>query len=153
METVRKGRVIPARVQTVVIFLPDIRSCIPTRVEWDELNIKYKRRLELELKKQTNDGIDLDKKKSKTSSSSDEKVIDPSDLNVIDEVGESSPPPIDDTQNNDGDADIKNADANVNKEQPKNIDGDGETTATIAATETQKALHTIISYLSLRKFL
>lgn len=44
----------PARTQTVVIFLCDIRSCIPTRVEWDELSIKYKRQLDLTLNKSTN---------------------------------------------------------------------------------------------------
>lgn len=29
----------------MVIFLPDVRSCVPTRAEWDELNSKYKRQL------------------------------------------------------------------------------------------------------------
>ncbi|KAL9694754.1 hypothetical protein quinque_014039 [Culex quinquefasciatus] len=38
-ETYHKGRLIPARIETVVIFLPDIRSCQPTRPEWDELHL------------------------------------------------------------------------------------------------------------------
>lgn len=50
-ESVRKGRTIPARTQTVVIFLPDVRSCIPTRIEWDDLTTKYKRQLDLSLRK------------------------------------------------------------------------------------------------------
>lgn len=42
----RKGRTIPARVETVVIYLPDVRSCVPTRLEWDDLNISYSRKLD-----------------------------------------------------------------------------------------------------------
>lgn len=53
-ESVRKGRTVPARTQTVVIFLPDVRSCLPTRVEWDELNMKYKNFAEI--KRQSSDG-------------------------------------------------------------------------------------------------
>lgn len=49
VESVRKGRVHPARTQTVVIFLPDVRSCLPTRFEWDELTVKYKQHLEKKL--------------------------------------------------------------------------------------------------------
>lgn len=45
-ESVRKGRTIPARVETVVIYLPDVRSCVPTRLEWDALNVSYKHKLE-----------------------------------------------------------------------------------------------------------
>lgn len=41
----RNGRNDSIRTQTVVIFLPDVRSCLPTRVEWDELNTKYKHQL------------------------------------------------------------------------------------------------------------
>lgn len=50
-ESVRKGRTIPARLETVVIYLPDVQSCLPTRIEWDDLNIKYKRQLDYVLKK------------------------------------------------------------------------------------------------------
>lgn len=45
-ESVRKGRTIPARVETVVIYLPDVRSCVPTRLEWDALQITYKHKLD-----------------------------------------------------------------------------------------------------------
>ncbi|XP_055716251.1 cell division cycle and apoptosis regulator protein 1-like isoform X2 [Phlebotomus papatasi] len=45
-EVVQKGRVVPPRIETVVIFLPDVRSCIPTRLEWDELQGKYRRALD-----------------------------------------------------------------------------------------------------------
>lgn len=42
----RKGRTIPARVETVVIYLPDVRSCVPTRLEWDDLNVSYRQKLD-----------------------------------------------------------------------------------------------------------
>lgn len=41
-EIVHKGHLIPARVETVVIFLPDINSCMPTRSEWEKLQQTYK---------------------------------------------------------------------------------------------------------------
>lgn len=40
-----KGRQVPARVETVVIFLPDVWSCVPTRLEWDSLTDGYRRLL------------------------------------------------------------------------------------------------------------
>lgn len=69
VESVRKGRIVPAKTQTVVIFLPDVRSCLPTRLEWDDLCVKYKKHLEM--KKQSNDGeenADGDKKSSPSKS-------------------------------------------------------------------------------------
>lgn len=73
----RKGRTAPARTQTVVIFLPDVRSCLPTRLEWDELNIKYKRFLEE--KRQSNDGKDsVDEDRNQTHAKSDEPMPDES---------------------------------------------------------------------------
>lgn len=66
VESVRKGRVIPARTQTVVIFLPDVRSCLPTRLEWDELSVKYKKHLEMKLQTGNSssgrESMDTDKK-------------------------------------------------------------------------------------------
>lgn len=40
-----KGRVVPARVETVVLFLPDVWSCNPSRIEWDGLAKAYKTQL------------------------------------------------------------------------------------------------------------
>lgn len=57
----RKGRNDLAKTQTVVIFLPDVRSCVPTRIEWDELNAKYKQHFETSLKK---GGDDVDNNSS-----------------------------------------------------------------------------------------
>lgn len=54
-ETYHKGRLIPARIETVVIFLPDIRSCQPTRPEWDELHLSYKSHLERIINSQSSD--------------------------------------------------------------------------------------------------
>lgn len=57
----RKSRNDSAKTQTVVIFLPDVRSCVPTRVEWDELNAKYKQHFETSMKK---GGDDVDNNSS-----------------------------------------------------------------------------------------
>lgn len=57
VESVRKGRTVPARTQTVVIYLPDVRSCMPTRIEWDDLNAKYKRHLDTLLKPDAEGGV------------------------------------------------------------------------------------------------
>lgn len=45
-ESVHRGRQLPARVETVVIFVPDVWSCLPTRLEWDSLSLQYKRQAE-----------------------------------------------------------------------------------------------------------
>ncbi|XP_069768847.1 cell division cycle and apoptosis regulator protein 1-like, partial [Narcine bancroftii] len=37
----REGRLLPARVETVVVFLPDVWHCLPTRLEWDALSLGY----------------------------------------------------------------------------------------------------------------
>jgi len=49
-ESTHKGKVIPARVETVVLFLPDVWSCLPTRLEWDGLHLSYRKQLEHKLK-------------------------------------------------------------------------------------------------------
>lgn len=36
----------PARIENVVIFLPDIHSCMPNRTEWDGIQQQYKKALE-----------------------------------------------------------------------------------------------------------
>ncbi|XP_075217714.1 cell division cycle and apoptosis regulator protein 1-like isoform X2 [Lycorma delicatula] len=48
-ETVHKGKTIPARVETVVLFLPDVWNCLPTRLEWDGLQGSYKKLLDRKL--------------------------------------------------------------------------------------------------------
>lgn len=49
-ESTHKGKVVPARVETVVLFLPDIWSCVPTRLEWDQLHQSYRKHLERRLR-------------------------------------------------------------------------------------------------------
>lgn len=44
-EELHKGRLVPARVESVVIFLPDVWSCNPTRLEWESLQAAYKKQL------------------------------------------------------------------------------------------------------------
>lgn len=43
------GKVVPARVETVVIFVPDVWSATPNRVDWEKLNDDYKSALERRL--------------------------------------------------------------------------------------------------------
>lgn len=44
-EETHKGRVLPARVETVVIFVPDVWHLLPTRVEWESTIAAYKKEL------------------------------------------------------------------------------------------------------------
>ncbi|CAK9807317.1 Cell division cycle and apoptosis regulator protein 1 [Anthophora plagiata] len=47
--THKSGRVVPSRVETVILFLPDVWSCVPTKLEWDSLQLSYKKQLERKL--------------------------------------------------------------------------------------------------------
>lgn len=49
-DSTHKGKTVPARVETVVLFLPDVWSCVPTRLEWDGLQQTYQKQLERKLK-------------------------------------------------------------------------------------------------------
>ncbi|XP_076250699.1 cell division cycle and apoptosis regulator protein 1-like [Rhynchophorus ferrugineus] len=49
-ETTHKGKPVPARLETVVIFLPDVWSCLPTRLEWEGLLQSYRKQMEKILK-------------------------------------------------------------------------------------------------------
>lgn len=48
-EEMHKGRLVPARVETVVLFLPDVWSIRPTCLEWDALRAAYKTHLQKRL--------------------------------------------------------------------------------------------------------
>lgn len=48
-EEMHKGRLVPARVETVVLFLPDVWSIRPTCLEWDALRGAYKTHLQKRL--------------------------------------------------------------------------------------------------------
>lgn len=133
-ETIRKGRIIPAKTQTVVIFLPDIRSVMSTRIEWDLLNAKYKRHMEKELRKDAPGSSGSSKRKSKASTS--EQIIDGSVLNVIDEVG-------DDSNQNEMETETEADTGNLKKDDT--MDLEGQTGKDEATPTNQKALHTIIS--------
>ncbi|XP_074647315.1 cell division cycle and apoptosis regulator protein 1-like [Tubulanus polymorphus] len=41
-EETHKGRLIPSRVETVAIFLPDVWNCNPTQLDWERLQNSYK---------------------------------------------------------------------------------------------------------------
>ncbi|XP_053553025.1 cell division cycle and apoptosis regulator protein 1 [Bombina bombina] len=44
-EETHKGRAVPAHVETVVLFFPDVWHCLPTRSEWENLCRGYKQQL------------------------------------------------------------------------------------------------------------
>ena len=48
-ESVHKGKTIPARVETIVFFLPEVWNCVPTCLEWEDIKIEYKNLLEEKL--------------------------------------------------------------------------------------------------------
>ena len=41
-EETHKGRQLAARVETVVLFLPDVWSCMPTSLDWEAMQKAYK---------------------------------------------------------------------------------------------------------------
>ncbi|XP_056147667.1 cell division cycle and apoptosis regulator protein 1 isoform X2 [Lampris incognitus] len=44
-EETHKGRTVPAHVETVVLFLPDVWHCLPTRSEWEGLSRRLREQL------------------------------------------------------------------------------------------------------------
>lgn len=58
--THKSGRVVPSRVETVILFLPDVWSCVPTRLEWDSLHLSYKKQLERKLLRAASNPEDTD---------------------------------------------------------------------------------------------
>jgi len=49
---------VPARVETVVLFLPDVWSCSPTRLEWQATVSRFQSELEKKLSSSTADDDD-----------------------------------------------------------------------------------------------
>lgn len=75
-ETTHKGRHVPARVETVVVFLPDVWSCVPTRLEWDGLHLNYKKQLDRRLSRGSNsEPTDNDVSASPDQAEKDEKAL------------------------------------------------------------------------------
>ncbi|XP_020712429.2 cell division cycle and apoptosis regulator protein 1-like isoform X2 [Athalia rosae] len=58
--THKSGRIVPSRVETVILFLPDVWSCVPTRLEWDGLHLSYKKQLERKLLRAASNPDDAD---------------------------------------------------------------------------------------------
>lgn len=81
-----------ARVETVVLFLPDVWSCLPTRLEWDALQTGYRRQLERKLKAgQEQDADEQQQGDEKEEEPSTDKVepthhsqLDPKTMSVVD---------------------------------------------------------------------
>lgn len=74
-EVVRKDRTIPARTETVVVFLPDIRCCVPTRVEWDSITSSYEQKLSTVLARSSNAISSSDSNKGSGSSKKTTETI------------------------------------------------------------------------------
>ncbi|NXD67978.1 CCAR1 protein, partial [Eolophus roseicapillus] len=55
-EETHKGRTVPAHVETVVLFFPDVWHCLPTRSEWETLSRGYKQQLVEKLQEEKDDG-------------------------------------------------------------------------------------------------
>ena len=49
-ESFHKGKMVPARIETVVVFLPDVWSCVPIQSEWESLQLGYRKQLERKLR-------------------------------------------------------------------------------------------------------
>jgi len=49
---------VPTRVETVVLFLPDIWSCSPTRLEWQATVSRFQSELDVKLSSSTADDSD-----------------------------------------------------------------------------------------------
>lgn len=150
-ESVRKGRTIPARTQTVVIFLPDVRSCLPTRAEWDELGVKYKNHLDLKMQKNidgdeavggTSDGGNSNKKTTKSTDFNDGG--NNADIEMVDESKK-----LEQESHSVGDdecLDSKVSDSNETKTATET----NESTATSAISKA--LLNNIISYITRDSF-
>ena len=54
-EEMHKGRLVPARVETVVIFLPDVWSCSPSHLEWEAMQSSYKKQLQQKIAEENKD--------------------------------------------------------------------------------------------------
>lgn len=151
VESSRKGRTVPARTQTVVIFLPDVRSCLPTRLEWDELNIKYK--TFLDQKRQSNNSgsssskelEDCDKKQAQIKSD-DAANDDGDDDDDVEMADESNKEEMDQTTNSGGgdsnECQENVADSSETKVTATDCESKSATTSTAAIS---KALLNIIS--------
>lgn len=52
-KSTHKGKQIPARVETVVVYVPDVWSVMPSCLEWDELQCSMKKQMDSKLSVET----------------------------------------------------------------------------------------------------
>ncbi|XP_023220932.1 cell division cycle and apoptosis regulator protein 1-like isoform X3 [Centruroides sculpturatus] len=83
-ESAHKGRVVPARVETVVIFLPDVWSCLPTRLEWDGLTNSYKKQLQKNLHEEMEDGNEIQEEETNHEEEDEEGKKEPTHHSELD---------------------------------------------------------------------
>ncbi|XP_063994162.1 cell division cycle and apoptosis regulator protein 1-like [Diachasmimorpha longicaudata] len=55
--THKSGRIVSSRVESVILFLPDVWSCVSTKLEWDTLHVSYARQLDRKMMGAGGDGV------------------------------------------------------------------------------------------------
>lgn len=85
-ESVHRGKSYPARVETVVIFVPDVWSCVPTRLEWDGLQLSYQKALSRKLNDhdQKEEEEEVSEKESQSEQSPDKPKKEPKHHSELD---------------------------------------------------------------------
>uniref|UniRef100_A0AAR2J5P3 Cell division cycle and apoptosis regulator protein 1 n=1 Tax=Pygocentrus nattereri TaxID=42514 RepID=A0AAR2J5P3_PYGNA len=82
-EETHKGRTVPAHVETVVLFLPDVWHCLPTRSEWEGLSRGLKEQLLRQYRRVEEEEKDDDDSKEVTTPTHWSK-LDPKSMKVND---------------------------------------------------------------------
>lgn len=58
-KSTHKGKQIPARVETVVIYIPDVWSAMPSCLEWDGIQLDLKKQMEKKLNESGSDQTEV----------------------------------------------------------------------------------------------
>uniref|UniRef100_A0A3B4A6A0 Cell division cycle and apoptosis regulator protein 1 n=1 Tax=Periophthalmus magnuspinnatus TaxID=409849 RepID=A0A3B4A6A0_9GOBI len=82
-EETHKGRTVPAHVETVVLFLPDVWHCLPTRSEWEVLSRRLREQLAEKLSAERKDDKD-DSESKDVSTPTHWSKLDPKSMKVSD---------------------------------------------------------------------
>ena len=78
----KSGKSLPSRVESVVLYLPDVWRCVPTRLEWDTLNASYKRQLERKLTR-GNEHTSTDNQQQQQQQQPDSTAVTPATSEVV----------------------------------------------------------------------
>ncbi|XP_033736293.1 cell division cycle and apoptosis regulator protein 1-like isoform X2 [Pecten maximus] len=87
-EETHKGKHVAARVETTVIFFPDVWSCTPTRLEWATLQASYKKQLQKKLSTVSSSDKDDNSQEEENSEENSEPThfseLDPKTMKIVD---------------------------------------------------------------------